>query len=68
MKHIGLSFLLKKLHCQKSVIKSWVKNEIDHFILEKLDEKNLSPNEEADKERLLKRISLDITVYHLQWS
>jgi hypothetical protein len=41
--------------------KSWVKNEIDHFILEKLDEKNLSPNEEADKERLLKRISLDIT-------
>lgn len=41
--------------------KSWAKNEIDHFILEKLDEMNLSPNEEADKERLLKRISLDIT-------
>lgn len=41
--------------------KDWVKNEIDHFILQKLDEKNLSPNEEADKERLLKRASLDLT-------
>ena len=41
--------------------KAWVKNEIDYFILEKLDEKNLEPNEEADKERLLKRASLDLT-------
>ena len=41
--------------------KNWVKNEIDYFILQKLDEKNLSPNEEADKERLLKRAALDIT-------
>jgi hypothetical protein len=41
--------------------KEWAKNEIDYFILKKLDEKNLSPNEEADKERLLKRASLDIT-------
>src|SRR3954462_11721683 len=39
----------------------WVRNEIDYFILQKLDEKNLSPNEEADKQRLLKRASLDIT-------
>ncbi|MFL5811232.1 MAG: PSD1 and planctomycete cytochrome C domain-containing protein [Flavisolibacter sp.] len=41
--------------------KAWAKNEIDYFILAKLDENNLSPNEEADKERLLKRASLDIT-------
>jgi hypothetical protein len=41
--------------------KDWVKNEIDYFVLQKLDEKKLSPNEEADKERLLKRASLDIT-------
>ncbi|MBS1599083.1 MAG: PSD1 domain-containing protein [Bacteroidetes bacterium] len=39
----------------------WVKNEIDYFILNKLDQKGLKPNEEADKERLLKRICLDIT-------
>jgi len=41
--------------------KDWVRNEIDHFILQKLDERDLAPNEEADKERLLKRVSLDIT-------
>ncbi len=41
--------------------KDWVKNEIDYFVLQKLDEKDLTPNEEADKERLLKRASLDIT-------
>jgi hypothetical protein len=41
--------------------KKWVRNEIDYFILNKLEQKGLKPNEEADKERLLKRISLDIT-------
>jgi len=41
--------------------KGWAINEIDHFIFSKLDEKGLSPAEEADAERLLKRVSLDIT-------
>lgn len=41
--------------------KEWPKNEIDHFILNKLDQVGLAPNAEADKERLLKRVSLDIT-------
>ncbi|HWB24035.1 MAG TPA: PSD1 and planctomycete cytochrome C domain-containing protein [Chitinophagaceae bacterium] len=41
--------------------KKWVKNEIDYFTLSKMKEKGLTPNEEADKERLLKKISLDIT-------
>ncbi|CAG5017173.1 hypothetical protein DYBT9275_05717 [Dyadobacter sp. CECT 9275] len=39
----------------------WARNEIDYFILAKQQEKDLSPNEEADKERLLKRVSLDLT-------
>ncbi|MBL0133661.1 MAG: PSD1 domain-containing protein [Chitinophagaceae bacterium] len=39
----------------------WVKNEIDRFVLHRLDDMGLKPNEEADKERLLKRVSLDIT-------
>jgi Protein of unknown function (DUF1553)/Protein of unknown function (DUF1549)/Planctomycete cytochrome C len=39
----------------------WVKNEIDYFIASKMEEKGLTPNEEADKERLLKRACLDIT-------
>jgi hypothetical protein len=41
--------------------KDWVKNEIDYFTLNKMDEQGLSPNQEADKELLLKRISLDLT-------
>lgn len=36
-------------------------NEIDRFVLAKMEEQNLKPNEPADKERLLKRVSFDIT-------
>ena len=39
----------------------WPKNEIDYFILQKQEQQGLTPNEEADKERLLKRLSLDLT-------
>lgn len=41
--------------------KAWPKNPIDNFILSKLEERNIAPNPEADKERLLKRVCLDIT-------
>lgn len=41
--------------------KDWAKNEIDYFILNKLEQQGLLPNEESDKERLLKRVSFDIT-------
>ena len=40
---------------------TWPKNEIDYFILHRLEQEGLSPNEPADKERLLKRVCLDIT-------
>lgn len=36
-------------------------NEIDFFVQAKLEEKGLKPNQEADRERLLKRVSLDLT-------
>ncbi|WP_020600784.1 PSD1 and planctomycete cytochrome C domain-containing protein [Spirosoma panaciterrae] len=39
----------------------WPRNEIDHFTLAKMTEMGLKPNEEAQKERLLKRVSLDLT-------
>ncbi|HEY6902038.1 MAG TPA: PSD1 and planctomycete cytochrome C domain-containing protein, partial [Puia sp.] len=39
----------------------WAHNEIDYFVLARLDQLNLKPNPEADKERLLKRLSLDLT-------
>jgi hypothetical protein len=40
--------------------KQWAKNEIDYFVLSKQEKKGVSPNPEADKERLLKRVSLDL--------
>lgn len=40
---------------------AWPKSEIDFFILEKIETAGLQPNEEADKARLLKRVSLDLT-------
>jgi hypothetical protein len=41
--------------------KEWAKNDIDKFILAKMESMNLSPNEQADKERLLKRVCFDLT-------
>ncbi|HTL08986.1 MAG TPA: DUF1549 domain-containing protein, partial [Chitinophagaceae bacterium] len=41
--------------------KQWPVNEIDHFVLNKMEQLGLAPNEEADRERLLKRVSFDIT-------
>ncbi len=39
----------------------WVKNEIDPFILEKMEEKGFDPNETASREALIKRAYADIT-------
>ncbi len=41
--------------------KEKVKNEIDNFIISKQEQNGLTFNDGADKERLLKRISLDLT-------
>jgi len=41
--------------------KSWVKNPIDNFILSKLEGEKLQPSRQADKELLLRRVSLDLT-------
>lgn len=40
---------------------SWVKNEIDRFVLNRLEKEGLSPSAEADKETLIRRVSFDIT-------
>ena len=39
----------------------WIKNDIDRFILEKLEEIQMKPSEEAEKAVLLRRVSLDLT-------
>jgi hypothetical protein len=40
---------------------AWVKNEIDSFILAKLEEKNLTPAPPADRVTLIRRATLDLT-------
>ena len=39
---------------------SWIKSEIDSFILNRLDEEGLSPAPEADRARLIRRVYLDL--------
>jgi len=39
---------------------SWVKNEIDPFILQKMEQKGFSPNDPATRETLIKRAYADI--------
>ena len=41
--------------------KDWTKNEIDNFILHKMDQKGYKPNEAASREILIKRAFADIT-------
>lgn len=40
---------------------AWVKNDIDRFILKKLEDKRIKPSAEASKTTLLRRVSLDLT-------
>lgn len=40
---------------------AWVQNEIDRFVLYKLEEQNLTPSPRAKRETLVRRISLDLT-------
>ena len=39
---------------------SWTKNDIDRFILQKLNSENLKPSEEASKSILIRRVYLDL--------
>ncbi len=41
--------------------KNWVNNDIDYFILNKIENTGLKPNQRAEKERLLKRVTFDLT-------
>jgi hypothetical protein len=41
--------------------KTWPKNEIDLFLLARLEQENLQPQSEADRYTLIRRLSLDLT-------
>ena len=51
----------KKAALPKVSLTTWPRNEIDYFILANQEQKGLQPNQEADKERILKRLSIDLT-------
>jgi len=40
--------------------KRWARNEIDHFILARLEQEKLSPSREADRATLIRRLSFDL--------
>jgi len=50
----------KKVALPKIDNTKWVKNEIDYFIAEKIEEKKLAPNAIAEKENLIKRAYIDL--------
>ncbi len=51
----------KKAELPKTKNTSWARNEVDHFILNKLEAKGLQPNSDEDKSRLLRRLNFDLT-------
>src|SRR5947208_2752115 len=40
---------------------AWAKNDLDRFVLARLEERRLAPSPEADRSTLLRRASLDLT-------
>lgn len=41
--------------------KAWARNAIDHFLLARLEKEGWKPSAEASKEKLLRRVTLDLT-------
>ncbi|MEQ6121269.1 DUF1553 domain-containing protein [Reichenbachiella sp. MALMAid0571] len=39
----------------------WIKNPIDNFIIKRLEQENLQPSSQAEKELLLRRVTFDLT-------
>ena len=49
-----------RLGLTKNEETDWIKNDIDHFVLDKLKQENLRPSIEAEKAILLRRVYLDL--------
>jgi hypothetical protein len=47
---------LPPVHCSR-----WCRNAIDRFVLARLEKEGLAPSREADKETLIRRVTLDLT-------
>ena len=46
---------------------AWLKNPIDHFVLSRLESKQLKPSQEADRLTLARRVALDLTGLPPTW-
>ncbi len=56
------AFIIPKKSVVPEIVKDWKsQNEIDHFVFEKLIQNDLEPSEQATKEQLLRRITIDLT-------
>jgi len=56
------SFQRPVAHLAPTVKQSgWARNDVDRFILAKLEEKGLHPSAEADRRTLIRRVSIDLT-------
>ncbi len=54
------SFQVPEVQEVPHVESNWAKNNIDNFILQRLEPEGLSPQPEADRETLVRRLSLDL--------
>ena len=52
---------LKKTALPAVKTQSWLRNNVDHFILAQLEAKQLTPNAPAERRTLLRRVHLDLT-------
>ena len=51
---------LKQIPLPKVHDSAWIQNEIDHFVLAKLEERQLKPSPRADRNTLIKRLNYDL--------
>ncbi|MBT7918659.1 MAG: DUF1549 domain-containing protein, partial [Planctomycetaceae bacterium] len=50
-----------KVEIPTVINQSWTRNEIDNFVLARLEKSNLQPNAQADRETLIRRVAFDLT-------
>ncbi|WP_276484317.1 DUF1553 domain-containing protein [Paraflavitalea pollutisoli] len=51
----------KQADLPKVKSEAWIRNEIDRFVLSRLEQEGITPSAEADKETLIRRVSFDLT-------
>ena len=55
------SFIKPEMPPVPELTSEWPNNEVDHFVLAKLQQKDFSPSERANKEKLIRRVTFDLT-------